>query len=117
MSKDACTPLANIFLFSSLASSWAFSLAMISERWHNRQSSNGPSSVIGPQHVNSPPHSSHRCAFTLAFSRPVGDVELKLANQYLAGASHDTEKDKNTMDRWERYAQVLLGSNEFMYLD
>jgi hypothetical protein len=40
-----------------------------------------------------------------------------LANQYLAGASHDTEKDKNTMDRWERYAQVLLGSNEFMYLD
>jgi hypothetical protein len=58
-----------------------------------------------------------RYAFTLAFSRPVGDVELKLANQYLAGASHDTEKDKNTMDRWERYAQVLLGSNEFMYLD
>ena len=58
-----------------------------------------------------------RYAFTLAFSRPVGDVELKLANQYLAVASHDTEKDKNTMDRWERYAQVLLGSNEFMYLD
>jgi sporulation-control protein spo0M len=58
-----------------------------------------------------------RYAFTLAFSRPVSDVELKLANQYLAVGSHDTEKDKNTMDRWERYAHVLLGSNEFMYLD
>ena len=58
-----------------------------------------------------------RYAFTLAFSRPVGDTELKLAEQYLAGANDDAEKDKNTMDRWERYAQVLLGSNEFMYLD
>ncbi|MFN9419740.1 MAG: DUF1553 domain-containing protein [Pirellula sp.] len=58
-----------------------------------------------------------RYAFNLAFSRPVGDVELKLANQYLDGASHDSEKEKNTMDRWERYAQVILGSNEFMYLD
>jgi hypothetical protein len=58
-----------------------------------------------------------RYAFNLAFSRPVGDVELKLAEQYLEGASHETEKDDNALNRWERYAQVLLGSNEFMYLD
>jgi hypothetical protein len=58
-----------------------------------------------------------RYAFTLAFSRPVSDVELKLAGQYLAGANDDTKKDNNALNRWERYAQVLLGSNEFMYLD
>jgi hypothetical protein len=58
-----------------------------------------------------------RYAFLLAYGRPVTDAELALASRYLSVADDSIEKDKNTLNRWERYAQVLLGSNEFMYLD
>lgn len=58
-----------------------------------------------------------RYAFTLAYGRPVTDDELSLAKRYLSLADENPEQDKNVLNRWERYAQVLLGSNEFMYLD
>ena len=54
----------------------------------------------------------HR-AFQLAYGRLPSPQELKLGLAYLS--VEDTEANKLT--RWERYAQVLLGSNEFMYLD
>ncbi len=58
-----------------------------------------------------------RYAFELAYGRPVNEREMSLAKQYLAGEDDEAERDKNSLTRWERYAQVLLGSNEFMYLD
>jgi mono/diheme cytochrome c family protein/cytochrome c553 len=54
-----------------------------------------------------------RHAFLLAYSRPVTDPELELGLTYLSIQSNE----RNKLTRWEQYAQVLLGSNEFMYLD
>ncbi|MFN7843987.1 MAG: DUF1553 domain-containing protein [Pirellula sp.] len=58
-----------------------------------------------------------RYAFELAYGRPVNEREMLLAKQYLAGEDDESERNLNELTRWERYAQVLLGSNEFMYLD
>jgi hypothetical protein len=58
-----------------------------------------------------------RYAFELAYGRPVTEREMLLAKQYLAGEDDEAERNLNGLTRWERYAQVLLGSNEFMYLD
>jgi hypothetical protein len=52
-------------------------------------------------------------AFQLAYGRPPAQQELDLGLAYLS--LEETETNKLT--RWERYAQVLLGANEFMYLD
>ena len=54
-----------------------------------------------------------RLAFKLAYGRPPEDIELQLGAAYLS-ASPDVQ---NKLSLWESYAQVLLGSNEFMYLD
>lgn len=56
-------------------------------------------------------------AFLLAYGRPVTAVELELAERFLSSEDAEEEQDLNGLNRWERYAQVLLGSNEFMYLD
>ena len=54
-----------------------------------------------------------RLAFKLAYGRSPEDIELQLGVAYLS-ASPDVQ---NKLSLWESYAQVLLGSNEFMYLD
>lgn len=54
-------------------------------------------------------------AFSLAYSREPENAELDLALAYLA--LEDSEGEQNQLSRWERYCQVLLGANEFMYLD
>ena len=54
-----------------------------------------------------------RLAFKLAYGRPPEDIELQLGAAYLSAAP-DVQ---NKLSLWESYAQVLLGSNEFMYLD
>ncbi len=53
-------------------------------------------------------------AFLLAYGRPVQEKELSLALAYLK-LPIDATKDKLT--RWEQFAQALLASNEFMYVD
>jgi len=54
-----------------------------------------------------------RRAFALAYGRGPTDIELQLGLDYVAG-----EPDPNNkLTLWESYAQVLLGSNEFIYLD
>jgi len=58
-----------------------------------------------------------RHAFLLAYGRSVTDAELAMAKRYLSVVDDGTETDNSALNRWERYAQVLLGSNEFMYLD
>jgi hypothetical protein len=57
-----------------------------------------------------------RKAYALCFARPPSDDELALGKAFLGGQDGD-EATKNTLTRWERYAQVLLGSNEFLYVD
>ena len=52
-------------------------------------------------------------AFQLAYGRSPSEPELNLGLTYLS--AEDTEE--NQLSRWERYAQVILASNEFMYLD
>ncbi|MBK5291646.1 MAG: PSD1 domain-containing protein [Acidobacteriia bacterium] len=47
-------------------------------------------------------------AYQLLFQRAPGSSERKLAAQFLRAAGKD---------RWEQYAQVLLSSNEFAYVD
>lgn len=54
-----------------------------------------------------------RRGFQLAYGRPPAETELRLGIDYLS-AEHDPE---NKLTRWETYAQVLLGSNELMYVD
>ena len=52
-------------------------------------------------------------AFMLAYGRPAVDVEVEIGLAYLSG-----EVDpKSQLTLWQSYVQVLLGSNEFMYLD
>ena len=56
-------------------------------------------------------------AFMLAYGRPPRDEELRLALGFLASPDNETEQQANHLTRWERLAQVLLASNEFMYVD
>ena len=53
-------------------------------------------------------------AFSLALGRPPTAAEQELALEFL----HAPERQTNRLglSRWEQYAQVLLGSNEFMYV-
>ncbi|MBI1916080.1 MAG: PSD1 domain-containing protein [Planctomycetes bacterium] len=49
-----------------------------------------------------------RRAYRLLFARPATDAEVKLAVEFLTPASEAA---------WQQYAQVLLGSNEFLFID
>lgn len=54
----------------------------------------------------------HR-AFRLAYGRPPLDAEIEMGLGYLGG-----EKDaESKLTLWQSYAQALLGSNEFTYID
>jgi hypothetical protein len=54
-----------------------------------------------------------RLAFLLAYGRAPVEREVSIGLAYLKG-----EKDpESALTLWESYAQALLGSNEFMYLD
>lgn len=52
-------------------------------------------------------------AFQLAYGRPPLPQELELGLAYLASEKGPEEK----LSRWESYCQILLSSNEFLYLD
>jgi hypothetical protein len=54
-----------------------------------------------------------RRAFPLLYARPATDREVALAVDFL-GTSNEPN---TTLSRWEQYAQVLLGANEFLFLD
>ncbi len=59
--------------------------------------------------------------FELAFNRPPEADELKLAEEFLksADATADAEKvsSKEKLNPWERLAQALLMTNEFVTVD
>ncbi|MFN9720161.1 MAG: DUF1553 domain-containing protein, partial [Planctomycetota bacterium] len=56
-------------------------------------------------------------AFRLAFGRVPTDDELQLGLAFVSAEDSAELRDGTSLNRWERYAQILLASNEFMYLD
>ena len=56
-------------------------------------------------------------AYRLAFGRKASPGELRVGLEYLQAIDPPEQKDLNKLDRWERYAQALLASNEFLYID
>lgn len=56
-------------------------------------------------------------AYRLAFGRKASPGELRVGMEYLQATDPPEQKDLNKLDRWERYAQALLASNEFLYID
>jgi hypothetical protein len=53
-----------------------------------------------------------RIAIERSFARPATTDEIKLALEFLAEPNHE-----EGISRWAQYTQILLGSNEFMFLD
>jgi hypothetical protein len=53
-----------------------------------------------------------RKAYMLLYGRPATEDEVKLGREFVTPAGPG-----GGMTPWEQYAQVLLGANEFMYLD
>ena len=49
----------------------------------------------------------------LAYGRAPSDVEVEIGLAYLSRKADS----QNKLTLWESYCQVLLGGNEFMYLD
>jgi len=54
-----------------------------------------------------------REAFELLYGRPVTTLELQIGLQFLTTES----SARPGLTRWEQYAQVLLSTNEFLYVD
>jgi hypothetical protein len=52
-------------------------------------------------------------AYRLAFGRAPATRELELAERFLQLPPKSDDK----LTRWQQYAQVLLASNELMYVD
>ena len=52
-----------------------------------------------------------RSAYRLLFARPATEKEVRLGTAYLSSSGADRA------EAWRQYAQVLLGSNEFLYVD
>jgi hypothetical protein len=55
-----------------------------------------------------------RRAYLLLFGRPATEVQVQLGRSYLAGGKPDQPP---TIAAWQQYAQVLLGTNEFLFVD
>ena len=55
-------------------------------------------------------------AFQLLFARPATEREVRIGLEFLSTVDSPGD-DKGGPSKWEQYAQVLLGTNEFMYLD
>jgi hypothetical protein len=66
-------------------------------------------------HEESPANDESRIrrAFMLAYARPPSDLEVELGLAYLGGE----QDSQNQLSLWQSYAQILLGANEFMYID
>ena len=54
-----------------------------------------------------------RRAFPLLYARPATDPEVAMAVEFL----QSPDETKGRLGKWEQYAQVLLGANEFLFVD
>jgi mono/diheme cytochrome c family protein len=57
-----------------------------------------------------------RHAFLLLYGRPATPREVEMGLEFLSTATPPAEA-RPTLTRWEQYAQVLLSTNEFLYVD
>jgi mono/diheme cytochrome c family protein len=57
--------------------------------------------------------------YQIAYGRPAESDEIALGLRFLAEAqkSNETKREANPLSAWEQYAQVLLLSNEFGFVD
>ena len=55
--------------------------------------------------------------FALAYGRPASAEESQIFAAFLQGQDTPAEATQIRLTRWERMAQILIGSNEFMYVD
>jgi hypothetical protein len=55
-------------------------------------------------------------AFERAYGRPPTDEDVRLGLEFL-GQSDDASDEQSKLTRWEQYAQALLSTNEFMFVD
>ena len=53
----------------------------------------------------------------ILFARLPSAEELQLARLFLGSKDESDEASRNQLTRWQRYAQALLASNEFLYID
>ncbi|MBI4583780.1 MAG: DUF1553 domain-containing protein [Planctomycetes bacterium] len=53
----------------------------------------------------------------LVFARPPEDAEMQAGLQFVAGAGAGATAEKSPREAWRQYAQVLLMSNESMFID
>ena len=60
-----------------------------------------------------------RKAFLRLYGRPATEREVKMGLDFLAAPEPDLgpNEAKPKLSRWEQYAQVLLATNEFMFMD
>jgi hypothetical protein len=58
-----------------------------------------------------------RRAFPLLYGRPATDREVQMGIEFLAEGPGQGGGEAGTPSRWEQYAQVLLGTNEFAFID
>jgi len=63
-----------------------------------------------------------RLAFQLAYARPPGSEEVQRGSDYLQRYRAELQKtglppDQAETEAWTSYARVLLGANEFVYID
>ena len=59
------------------------------------------------------PSEKIRRAFPLLYARPATDAEVAMAVEFLAAR----DEPQGPLGKWEQYAQVLLGANEFLFVD
>jgi hypothetical protein len=55
--------------------------------------------------------------FVIALNRPPDAEELKSAEDFLQKADSQTDSDKDKLTSWERLAQALLMTNEYVTVD
>jgi hypothetical protein len=55
-------------------------------------------------------------AFERVYGRPPTDEEVRLGLEFLS-ESADASDEQSKLTRWEQYAQALLSTNEFMFVD
>jgi hypothetical protein len=56
-----------------------------------------------------------RYAFNVALSRPATDEEIQQGLEFLP--SIPQQNNNPGLTAWEQYAQILLSTNEFMFID
>ncbi len=58
-----------------------------------------------------------RKAFVRLYGRPATEREMRLGLAFLHAPEEAEASGKAALSRWQQYAQVLLGANEFTFLD